>query len=252
MDLSGCKTGGDIVGFTDEFVNLETLDLSNSAITSLRAFPKLASLKKVDLSGNRLGKGLENLAACTALNHIIITGNRLKDVESMEPLKTLHSLTHLEVGCNLGNVSNEEYRQKMFEMLPSLQYLDQEDIDGNDEEEEEEHVNGHNGVTEEDDDIDDGDDELEDEEAEVDDDEEDSEGEEVTSGLGTLYHNPVLGEEDYEEEEATDEDDDVEDSEEEEQESTRGKRSPTEGGKAGKKRKLEPEVEEPDGQPEDL
>ena len=52
------------------------------------------------------------------------------------------------------------YRAKVFSMIPSLLYLDQEDIDGNVEEEEEEHVNG-NGLAEEDDDLDDGDDELE-------------------------------------------------------------------------------------------
>ena len=47
MDLSACKSGGDILGLTDEFTNLETLDLSNSTITNLKAFPKLENLKKV-------------------------------------------------------------------------------------------------------------------------------------------------------------------------------------------------------------
>ena len=87
-------------------------------------------------------------------------------------------------------------------MIPSLLYLDQEDIDGNVEEEEEEHVNG-NGLAEEDDDLDDGDDELEDEEAEVEDEEEESDVEEgVTSGLDTLYPNSgLLNHQDYGEEE---------------------------------------------------
>ena len=144
------------------------------------------------------------------------------------------------------------YRAKVFSMIPSLQYLDQEDIDGN-VEEEEEHVNG-NGLAEEDDDLDDGDDELEDEEAEVEDEEEESDVEEgVTSGLDTLYPNSgLLNHQDYEEEEDEersddDEDEDLEDSEEEEIESTRGKRSPTESTR-GKKRKLE----EPEGDPDDL
>ena len=146
------------------------------------------------------------------------------------------------------------YRAKVFSMIPSLLYLDQEDIDGNVEEDEEEHVNG-NGLAEEDDDLDDGDDELEDEEAEVEDEEEESDVEEgVTSGLDTLYPNSGLlnhqdyGEEEEEEEERSDEDEDLEDSEEEEIESTRGKRSPTESTR-GKKRKLE---SEPEGDPDSL
>ena len=143
------------------------------------------------------------------------------------------------------------YRAKVFSMIPSLLYLDQEDIDGNVEEDEEEHVNG-NRLAEEDDDLDDGDDELEDEEAEVEDEEEESDVEEgVTSGLDTLYPNSgLLNHQDYgeEEEEGSDEDEDLEDSEEEEIESTRGKRSPTESTR-GKKRKLEPE---PEGDPDSL
>ena len=146
------------------------------------------------------------------------------------------------------------YRAKVFSMIPSLLYLDQEDIDGNVEEDEEEHVNG-NGLAEEDDDLDDGDDELEDEEAEVEDEEEESDVEEgVTSGLDTLYPNSgLLNHQDYEEEEDEersdeDEDEDLEDSEEEEIESTRGKRSPTESTR-GKKRKLE---SEPEGDPDSL
>lgn len=248
LDLSGCKTGGDIEAeqFTDDFSNLETLDLSNSYITNLRAFPKLKSLKKLDLTGNRLSKGLESLKECTNLTHIIINSNKIKEMEALAPLADLKHLTHLELGLRIE--LGEDYRQKVFELMPSLQYLDQEDING-DEEEEEEHVNG-NGVAEEDEELEDGDDELEDEEAEVDD-EEESDIDEVAPLGDTLYPTSVLNddEEEYDDDEdGSEEDDDVEDSEEEEEvESTRGKRSPTESGKTGKKRKLE---DDPDGDPD--
>jgi len=240
LDLSGCKTGGDMVGLTDEYVNLESLDLSNSYITSLKTFPKLKTLKKVDLSGNRLTKGLEYLTECTNLNHIIINNNRFKELEVMEPLKSLPSLTHLELGNSFPNLTSEEYKRKMFEMLPSLKYLDQEDQDGNMEDEEDVHVNG-NGVADDDDDLEDGDDELEDEEAELED-EEESDVDEVTPGLETMFQTPILNEdeEESEDDDASEEDEELDDSEEEEVESTRGKRSPTESTR-GKKRKLDDE-----------
>merc|ERR1719458_225049 len=229
LDLSGVKTGGDIdiECFTSEFANLETLDLSNSTITNLRGFPKL---KKLDLSYNRLSRGPEILKECPNLTQIILNNNKIKELEVLEPLGHLKHLTHLELGLGDELPAEVGYRAKVFSMIPSLLYLDQEDIDGNvEEEEEEEHVNG-NGLAEEDDDLDDGDDELEDEEAEVEDEEEESDVEEgVTSGLDTLYPNSgLLNHQDYREEE--------------EMESTRGRRSPTESTR-GKKRKLEPEPE---------
>jgi len=260
LDLSGVKTGGDVEGFTDSFTNLETVDFSNSTLTNLRGFPKLKSLKKLDLTNNRLSKGLEHLAGCSCLAYVNLSGNKFKDLSALEPLGELKQLTHLEVSglYEDSGLAMEEVRTKVFALLPSLLYFNQEDIDGN-EEDEEEHVNG-NGVAEEDDDLDDGDDELEDEEAEVEDDE--SDGEEVTTGLDTLYPPVGLnGEEDYEEDEdgSEDEDDDLDDSEEEEEEeveSTRGKRSPTESTRGkrsptestrGKKRKLEDGDDPDDG-----
>merc|ERR1711936_748115 len=188
-------------------------------ITNLRGFPKLKNLKKLELSCNRLSRGLESLKDCENLTQIILSHNKIKELDVLEPLGNLKHLTHLELGLGDELPPEVGYRAKVFSMIPSLQYLDQEDIDGNVEEEEEEHVNG-NGLAEEDDDLDDGDDELEDEEAEVEDDEERSD---------------------------EDDDEDLEDSEEEEIESTRGKRSPTESTR-GKKRKLE----EPEGDPDSL
>lgn len=42
-----------IVGLTDEFTNLETLSLINVGLISLKGFPKLPNLKKLELSDNR-------------------------------------------------------------------------------------------------------------------------------------------------------------------------------------------------------
>ena len=52
MDLSGCKTLGEIEGLTEEFTSLEMLDISNSNITTLKNFPKLQNLRKVGILAN--------------------------------------------------------------------------------------------------------------------------------------------------------------------------------------------------------
>ena len=102
LDLSGVKTGGDIdiECFTSEFANLETLDLSNSTITNLRGFPKLKNLKKLELSSNRLSRGLEILKECPNLTQISLQNNKIKELEVLEPLGHLKHLTHLEVNLD--------------------------------------------------------------------------------------------------------------------------------------------------------
>ena len=48
-----------VQGLTEEFGKLEELDLKDSSLTHVKLFPKLPSLKKLDISENRLSKGLE-------------------------------------------------------------------------------------------------------------------------------------------------------------------------------------------------
>jgi hypothetical protein len=237
LDLSGCKTMGEIEGLTEEFLNLELLDLSNSNLTTLKTFPKLPNLRKIDLNGNRLSKGLEHLKDCTNLKHIIINGNRFRDLEVLEPLNSLQHLTHLEVGMEKFSDSvftTEERRMKLFERLKSLEYLDTTDIDGNDEDEDDDGLPLSNGIGKIREDISDGDDELEDEEGEEDeeddDDDDDDSDEEDEDGInitGTYDPNGVVlqeeyDDEDYNEDASDDEEEDDEDPEPEQ--STRGKK----------------------------
>eukprot|EP00092_Neocalanus_flemingeri_P019122 GFUD01020713.1.p1 GENE.GFUD01020713.1~~GFUD01020713.1.p1 ORF type:complete len:254 (-),score=81.08 GFUD01020713.1:1476-2237(-) len=226
LDLSGCKTGGEIEGLTEEFESLEFLDFSNSNITNLKTFPKLPNLRKLDFSGNRLSKGLENLKTCTNLKHLMISRNRFRELDILEPLKSLEHLTHLDVGIDIPGVDQPQLRLKVFELLPNLQYLDGYDIDGN---EEDDDAVIPNGMPRLDDDVSDGDDELEDEEGEEEEeDDEDSDEGEGETGIEARYVNGVVlqedeDDEDYNEDASEDEDDEVEEDEEPEQ-STRGKK----------------------------
>ena len=47
LDLSGCKTGGEIEGLTEEFESLEFLDINNCNITNIKSFPTLPNLRKL-------------------------------------------------------------------------------------------------------------------------------------------------------------------------------------------------------------
>lgn len=46
LNLDNCRSTA-IVGLTDEFVGLESLSLINVGLTSLKGFPKLPNLRKV-------------------------------------------------------------------------------------------------------------------------------------------------------------------------------------------------------------
>merc|ERR1711881_688392 len=161
-----------IGGLSDEYVNLETLSLISVGLTTLKGFPKLASLKKLELSDNRISNGLQALQECPKLSHLNLSNNKLKDLEAIEPLKSFEQLTHLDLFNN--DICNiEEYRTKVFKLLPNLKFLDDADADDNDEEESDDE--GANGAEE-------GGEEDEDDSDELSDDEEDD-GEMTLSDL---------------------------------------------------------------------
>lgn len=59
LNLDNCRSTN-IVGLTDEFTALESLSLINVGLTSLKGFPKLPNLKKLELSDNRYGIRFNN------------------------------------------------------------------------------------------------------------------------------------------------------------------------------------------------
>merc|ERR1739847_182516 len=66
-----------------------------------------------------------------------LSNNKLKDLEAIEPLKSFEALTHLDLFNN--DICNiEDYRTKVFKLLPSLKFLDDADADDGDEGEEDE------------------------------------------------------------------------------------------------------------------
>ncbi|XP_040118529.1 acidic leucine-rich nuclear phosphoprotein 32 family member B-like [Oryx dammah] len=195
--LDNCKSNdGKIEGLTAEFVNLEFLSLINVGLISVSSLPKLPKLKKLELSDNRICGGLDMLAEkLPNLTHLNLSGNKRKDISTLEPLTTLEGLKGLDLfTCEVANLN--DYRESVLRLLPQLACLDgcdredreapdsdaevdgvdeEEDDEGGDEDKEEEE----DGEEEEFDDEEDGD---EDEDVDGEEDEDEVSGEEEEFG----------------------------------------------------------------------
>ncbi|RVE76162.1 hypothetical protein OJAV_G00005610 [Oryzias javanicus] len=236
--LDNCRSiEGKIEGLTAEFVNLEFLSLINVGLISVSNLPKLAKLKKLELSDNRISGGLDVLAEkLPHLTHLNLSGNKLKDLSTLEPLKKLDNLKSLDLfNCEVTNLN--DYRDSVFKLLPQLTYLDGYDIADREASDSDGEVDGV------DDDEDEEGEEEEDEDGEEDFDEEEDDEEDEEEVEGDDDDEEVSGEDEEEDfgqdGEVEDEDDDEDEDEEE-----------AEAGK-GEKRKRDPEDEDDDDDDED-
>ncbi|AWP05470.1 Acidic leucine-rich nuclear phosphoprotein 32 family member B-like protein [Scophthalmus maximus] len=232
--LDNCRSNeGKVEGLTAEFVNLEFLSLINVGLISVSNLPKLGKLKKLELSDNRISGGLDVLAEkLPNLTHLNLSGNKLKDISTLEPLKKLGILKSLDLfNCEVTNLN--DYRESVFKLLPQLTYLDGYDRGDREASDSDGEVDG-DGV---DDDEDEEGEEEEDEDGEEEDfdeeeDEEEDEDEEEVSGEDE--------EEDIGQDGEVDDDDDDDDEDEDEPEADKGE-----------KRKRDPEDEDEDDDDED-
>ncbi|XP_075431563.1 acidic leucine-rich nuclear phosphoprotein 32 family member A isoform X1 [Ascaphus truei] len=236
--LDNCRSKeGKIEGLTDEFEELEFLSTINVCLSSVANLPKLNKLKKLELSDNNISGGLEVLAEkCPNLTHLNLSGNRIKDLSTIEPLKKLESLKSLDLfNCEVTNLN--DYRENVFKLLPQLTYLDGYDQDDQEapDSDAEAYVEG----------LDDDDDDDDEEEEDDDDDEEDEEAPPGKKGA----------EEDDEEDEGEEEDVSGEEEEDEEafkdREGDEDEDEDDEDEERGQKRKRDPEDEGEEEEEED-
>ncbi|XP_055772854.1 acidic leucine-rich nuclear phosphoprotein 32 family member B-like isoform X3 [Salvelinus fontinalis] len=192
--LDNCSSNeGKIEGLTEEFVNLEFLSLINVGLISVSNLPRLEKLKKLELSDNRISGGLDVLAEkLPNLTHLNLSGNKLKDISTLEPLKKLDSLKSLDLfNCEVTNLN--DYRESVFKLLPQLTYLDGYDVEDREAPDSDGEVNGDDDEEGNEDgkehfDEDDGDEEgvvgEEDEEEDIGIDDEDNDEDEVNAVQG--------------------------------------------------------------------
>jgi len=189
--LDGDCRATQLEGLTDEFENLEYLTLSNIGLTTLKGFPKLAKLRQLELQDNCLNGGLENLAVCVNLTHLDLKGNKIQCLEQLEPLKNLSSLKFLELE-NTDISKQDNYRQKIFAVLPSVKYIDGLDVNG-------EEYEGDEFANEEGDEDEEGESFNEDDDDEDDDEEDEDDGSEGNEvGLSYLQKTDLGDDEDDE------------------------------------------------------
>ncbi|KAM3656508.1 acidic leucine-rich nuclear phosphoprotein 32 family member B isoform X2 [Ammospiza nelsoni] len=209
--LDNCRSeDGKVVGLSSDFENLEFLSMININLLSVSNLPKLNKLRKLELSDNRISGGLEVLAEKTPnLTHLNLSGNKIKDINTLEPLKKLPNLHSLDLfNCEVTMLIN--YRESVFALLPQLTYLDGFDADDQEAPDsdpeadgdalEDDYENGEGEEEEDDEEEDDLDEEVIDDEEDEDD---DLEGEEEEDGVDDE-------EEDEEEDGEEDEEDEAE------------------------------------------
>lgn len=190
LNLDSCR-GQQLDGLTDEFKNLEILSMINVGLTTIKGWPKLGKLRKLELSDNRIFGGLENLLSCPNLTHLNLSGNKIKELDELAPLAKLAHLRNVDLfNCEVTKL--ESYRDKAFKLLPNLKFLD--GFDQNEQEDEEDEYGcddseGEDGEGEEDEEGED--DDEEDEDDEDDDEEDDDQDEEEEEGITKKTTNGV-------------------------------------------------------------
>lgn len=212
LNLDSCR-GQTLDGLTDEFKNLEILSMINVGLTTIKGWPKLANLRKLELSDNRIYQGLENLISCPNLTHLNLSGNKIKDLEDLAPLAKLANLRNVDLfNCEVTKLG--DYRDQVFKLLPTLKFLDGFDQNEQEDEDEDEYGcddSGDEVDAEEDEDGEDEDDEDDEEDEEEDDEDEEDEDEDEETATATNKAAQAEGEEseedDSEEDGSVDEED---------------------------------------------
>lgn len=155
------------------------LSMNACDLKSLNHFPVVKTLVQLDLCDNEFpAKELIHLKDLSQLKSLDLDGNKIEKVEQLEPLKELKHLERLELG-DTPLSENDDYREKVFKLLPQLKVVSGQDKDGNevDGSDDEEFSDEEDMSDEEDDEEDDEeeDDEEDDEDDEDEDEEEDDE-----------------------------------------------------------------------------
>ena len=168
--------------------NLMCLSMNNCNLVSLANFPSKLQLIRLEIMENKFDpKELSQISHITTLQSLSLGSNTINTNKDLEPLKNLDSLIQLDLSeTNLSKT--EKYRNSVFQMITSLQVLDNLDVNGNEYEysddegdegdEDEEEFDDEDEEGEDNDDEDEDDEDEDDEQGEDDDDEEDDDDDE--------------------------------------------------------------------------
>ncbi|KAG2453822.1 hypothetical protein HYH02_002029 [Chlamydomonas schloesseri] len=123
IDLRGNKIAAiENLGATQN--QFDSIDLSDNAIVRVDGFPKLQRLKLLLLNNNRvarIARGLEEFIP--NLETLILTNNRINNLQDIDPLATLSKLQDLSLHGN-PVMTKPNYRLYVISKLPRLKVLD--------------------------------------------------------------------------------------------------------------------------------
>jgi len=116
----------------EKYTNLIHLSLNNIGLKSLGNLPNINGLFMLSLNNNELnGDDFDLLKGLyPGLNKLKISGNNIEKIENLEKLKDL-KLRKIEVKDNPFCEKNNNYKDMIFKMLPTLESIDHEDNEGN-------------------------------------------------------------------------------------------------------------------------
>uniref|UniRef100_A0A8C3AX64 Acidic leucine-rich nuclear phosphoprotein 32 family member n=1 Tax=Cyclopterus lumpus TaxID=8103 RepID=A0A8C3AX64_CYCLU len=122
---------GEVEGLTEEYTQLEVLSMVNVGLSSLNKMPSLPKLRKLEVSDNTISGGLDTLKEkCPNLTYLNLSGNKIKELSSIETLQNLKNLKSLDLySCEVSTL--DDYRDGVFELLPHLSFLDGYDQEDN-------------------------------------------------------------------------------------------------------------------------
>ena len=168
----------------EKIEDMSILCMNNCNLKTLANFPNLENIIRLELSSNPFpASDLVHLNKLKDLQSLSINDNNIKSIDDLKVLKDL-SIAQLDLtGTELAKQDN--YRDKVFELLDELQILDNKDKEGNDIEYDEEEYDDEDEFDDDEDEFDDDededgfDDEDDDEDDEDDEDDDDKNGDEL-------------------------------------------------------------------------
>ena len=115
----------------ERYTNLIHLSLNNIGFKSLENFPSIKGLYMLSLNNNELnGDDFDLIKKLyPGLNKLKISGNNIEKIDNLAKLKNLN-LRKIEVKENPFSVGNNKYKNKIFDILPSLEAIDHENKKG--------------------------------------------------------------------------------------------------------------------------
>lgn len=135
----------------EQYTNLIHLSLNNLGLKSLKNFPAIKGLYYLSIKNNELnGDDFDLIPKLfPGLKKLKVSGNVIEKINNLGKLSQL-KLRKIEVKENPFSVGNKTYKKKVFQIIPSLEIVDQETEGG----EEIETTDYHNEQEEEQDDED--------------------------------------------------------------------------------------------------